>query len=785
MPRLPVVPRWLPWVLAGAVAAVAAAAGGLLLAVRASTPALDGRLALPGLHAEATIARDAHGTAVVRAADRLDAARALGFVHAQERFFGMDLARRSAAGELAGLVGPAALARDEVRRAHRLRARLTARLATLPPSDRAVLQAYADGVNAGLAALPVRPWQYLLLRARPRAWTPVDSLLVEAEMYWMLQGPAVEAGLERALLRERVGDAVADWLEPAGGHWDAALDGSVEPPVPLPGPEVLDLRRGPPPHALAAGRPAPGEAPMVGSNEWAVNGSRTADGRAILANDMHLGLSTPGLWFRAQLEIGAGAGAVRAEGVTLPGLPVLVVGSNGQVAWGFTNAYGQWFDWMRVPDGVDDARVRQVRERIEVKGHPARSVTVTEFDGLPVRRLADGHAYALRWIGDDPRAYDLGLDRLLVARDLGQALRVAASSGLPEQNFLAADAGGHIGWTIAGRLWDRHDALAHAGRFVSVDAPAPALLAPLDAPRVVDPPSGQLWTANARTLGGDGLALLGDGGYDLGARAQQARDRLSARARQDEASVGAIQLDDEARFLKPWAARIAAALAGATDAQEVQARAVLAAWNGRADADQAGYRLVRGVRDHVLDALWTAWTQPLAGDVVTDPGHPLVRHRRFEYAVEEALDQRPAHLLPQPYATWDAFLRAQVDAAAREMSDAGRRPLARATWGEANASRVRHVLSRAVPALSRWLDMPSLPQSGADDMPRVALPAFGQSERLVVSPGHEDQGTLVVAGGQGGHPMSPDYGAGEATWAAGRSWPLLAGRGVHSLVLVP
>lgn len=782
--------------LAALVVVLALLLAGGLWAAHLSVPVLDGQRRLPGLSSIVTVRRDALGTAVLHGASRLDVARGLGFVHGQERFFEMDVTRRSAAGELSGLVGAATLERDEGRRRHRLRARLAARFAAMPVDQRALLQAYADGVNAGLAQLGGRPWQYLLLRAEPRAWEPVDSLLVISEMFWMLQGGGLDAGLDRALLRERVGDARFDWLEPRGGRWDAPLDASASSPLAMPGPELLDLR--------AAGVPAlPASASIasagrvvgfamagdgldvhesgVGSNNWAVAGARSVDGGALLADDMHLGLSAPGIWFRAQLEIGDGADAVRAEGVSLPGLPAIIVGSNGHVAWGFTNAYGQWFDWIRMPSGVSDPRVKHVAEKIAVKGAPDVAFDVPELDGAPVIER-DGQAYALRWIADQGDAYDVGLDDLLRARSVDDAVATAQHAGMPHQNILIADAAGHIAWTVAGRLWAgaRGDRF---GRFATADLPPAQWLAPADYPRVEDPPAGQLWTANARQLGGAGGALIGDGGFDVGARAQQIRDRLSAISRADESSVRAIEFDDEARLMRAWADRVGAAVAAGGGHADVAA--ALRAWNGRADADQPAYRLLRGVRVRTLDALWLAWTTPLLGPVQADEKKRLNWHAMFEYPVEQALAERPIHLLPKPYATWDAFLLAQVDASADEMTDHGRRPLSAATWGQANASHIRHLMSRAVPPLSPWLDMPSLPQSGDNNLPHVAGSNFGQSERLVVSPGHEERATLVMPGGQSGHPMSPYYGAGHADWAAGRTEPLLAGVAEHTLTLAP
>jgi len=822
MPRSRSKGRLVVWILLAILALLALLAAVALWEMQRSLPQVDGQARVPGLRTPVTISRDTLGTAVVKGANRLDVARGLGFVHAQERFFEMDLTRRSAAGELSELFGVVALERDRKRRAHRMRAMLAARYATLDAGEQALLQAYADGVNAGLARLQARPWQYVLLRAEPRPWQPVDSLLVVGEMFWMLQGASVEDGLERAQLRECVGDDVFDWLEPRGGAWDAALDGSVLRPGAMPGPGRLDLRK-PLPPLPASGASATlaraGDASflddvarsdphelLVGSNNWAVSAAHSVSGDAMLANDMHLGLGVPAIWFRAQFEIGDGPDAIRAEGVTLPGVPAMVAGSNGHVAWGFTNSYGQWFDWVELPAQPDASKMTHLTETIHVKDGHDETIDVARFAGLPLLEKDGAHAYALRWAADMAQAYDLGLDRLLGARDVASALAIGAGAGIPHQNMLVADVHGDIGWTIAGRRIPFGEegaggAVADGfGRFVSgANAAGTQARAPARgvAPVIEAPADGLLWTANARIFDQApvpgpaasgvsarvaGLRSIGDGGYDLGARAQQIRDRLRATPRFDEQTLGAIQFDDEALFLRPWSGRVAGVATGPTARPDVIR--LLKDWNGRADADQAGYRLVREVRGRVMDALWTAWTRPL----LARPGcarRDYRWHARFEYAVEQALDTQPAHLLPPGFANWDAFLLAHVDATVASMTRDGTRPLALATWGEANASRIGHPLARALPVLSRWLDMPTRPQSGDGNMPRVSAPSFGQSERLVVAPGHEERATLSMPGGQSGHPMSPWYGAGHGDWVAGRAVPLLAGPARHVLELDP
>ena len=754
--------------------------------LRASLPQLDGRIELPGLSAPLSVARDSLGTAVLQGENRLDLARGLGFVHAQERFFEMDLSRRSAAGELAALFGAKAVERDQERRLHRLRSRLSERLAGMSDADRTLLQAYAGGVNAGLAALRVRPWQYLLLRAQPQDWQPVDTLLVIGEMFSMLQSGGIQGGFERALLREKAGDALFDWLTPRGGAWDAALDGSLLPPQALPGPELINLQKAAHlPEAVAGLRRPPQEdEALLGSNNWAVAGTRTADGRAILADDMHLGLGVPSIWYRTQLQLGSGAGALRAVGLSLPGAPSLVVGSNGHVAWGFTNAYGQWFDWIKLPPDVPEERLRAFNESIEVKGEAARSFRVRELDGAPIAKTVQGQRYALRWVAHQGEAYNLGVDAFMQARSLDQLLSLARTAGLPQQNLLAADRQGQIAWTVAGRLWSESGLGSRYARFQSPDSPARGWLAPADYPLIKNPADGQLWTANNRQAAGAWGELIGDGGFDLGARARQVRERLSERPQHDEASLAAIQLDHEARFIKSWARRIEARAAG--HAPHAEVLRLLQLWNGQAAADQVGYRIARSVRLHTLDALWLAWTRPLLGaEMQGDEKTRMAWKKNFEYSAVQALEQRPAHLLPPGFSSWEAFERSQIDAAVAELSEGGKTPLAEASWGRANPSRIQHVLSRAIPALGPWLDMAQEPMDGDANLPQVMQQRHGQSQRLVVAPGREAEGLLSMPGGQSGHPLSPYYGAGHADFMRARPTPLLAGPARHQLEARP
>ncbi len=762
---------WLKWIsiaLASVATLIVIAAISLYFLVRASLPALDGAATVAGLSSFAAITRDAHGTVQIDAANSLDAARALGYVHAQERFFEMDLTRRSSAGELSALLGKATIKMDETKRIHRFRARLTTALTTLSAEERSLLASYTAGANAGLSALPIRPWQYLALRTTPEPWQEVDSLLVIAEMYSMLQGNAINQAFADAILREKIGDAIFQWLKPRGGSWDAALDDSVMPNFAMPTADILNTR-------AASSMPTPTKVSAqfndihVGSNAWAVSGVHTAHGGAMVANDMHLGLQAPNIWFRAQLNIDDTKRII--AGVTLPGIPGVVVGSNGDVAWGFTNSYGRWFDW--VP--AAGLPMREITETIKVKGESPITLKIRETSLGPIAKSHAGRDYALAWMAYQPNAINLAATQMANAKNVQAALAIAQGAGMPHQNFFVADRHGNTAWTIAGLMPNRSN-----GKINNLDSPRASFVDAENATYMAlkqdlypTVKNAKLWSGNNRQLGGDSGALIGEGSFDLGARGQQIRDRLRVTDKFTEQTLLNIQYDNEALFLARWATLLSTAVGDKADIQTQ-----LKKWNGRADIDQVGYRLIRAFRAKVHEALWAAWLTTIDPTLIKI----AIADARLEYAVWQAITEKPAHLLPKPFATWNDFFQAQVNAVRDDLLKTHSN-IETATWGERNKAVIKHPFSRFLPALAPYLDMPSTPQAGDNHMPAVAAPTFGASQRLSVSPGREQDGILTMPGGQSGHPLSPFYGAGHEAWAKQQSTPLLAGKPLHTLVL--
>ena len=769
------------------------------LFLRGSAPQLDGTVKLAGLTAPVTVTRDRLGVPTITASDRLDVARALGFLHAQDRFFQMDLMRRLAAGDLSALVGPAALKVDEAHRLFRLRVVAREVLAEIPRKQRELLDAYAAGVNAGLRALKTRPFEYGILMQRPRPWRPEDSVLVIFAMYFTLQNASDSRESDLALMRATLPAALFNFLNAPGSRWDAPLAGKPFKTPPIPGGNVVDIRNWPAADFARSDSDPPLSQPVLGSNGFAVDAGHSADGHALLANDMHLGLSVPNIWYRAQFVYPDPARSnhhLVVTGVTLPGVPVMVVGDNRHIAWGFTNSYGDWVDLVMLHVKPDDPGYYLTaagwraftyhREIIRVKGHKAAVLEVRDTIWGPV--VGNGYNGVLRvvhWIAADPAATNAELDNLATAQNVRQAMAVANRTGIPAQNFVVADSAGNIGWTLAGRIPLR---AGYNPEFPAYwDKPNTGWvgwLPPDRYPRIVNPPDGRIWTANNRVVDGAMLREIGDGGYDLGARARQIRDDLMAEDKFTPADMLAVELDDRAVFLGRWRALLLRLLTPqdvAAHPRRARFRREVENWGGRASIHSVGYRLVRDFRRRVDAVVFGALTAPCRK---ADPGFHYSVLTQREGPLWKMVTQQPPNLLDPEYKSWNALLLAAVDRVIARLWLPGT-GLATRTWGQHNTVRIRQPLSRALPFLSRWLDMAPVELPGDSNMPRVQGVHFGASERMDVEPGHEQNGIFEMPTGQSGYPLSPFYRNSEPAWEQGAATPFLPGPPEYTLRFQP
>ncbi|AFV01008.1 penicillin acylase family protein [Simiduia agarivorans] len=779
--------------LVGLLAIALIAAAIVYLMLRQSLPVLDGSLQVDALNAAVSIERDQQGLVEIVGTTRPDIAFGLGFAHAQDRFFQMDLQRRNAAGELSALFGEAALKHDKQVRAHQFRQRASATIAQFSAGQKLILSAYTEGVNAGLAALGRAPFEYTLLNHSPTPWRDEDSMLTVFSMILVLQDDQALFERSRGTLAQHLPADLYAFFTQQGGQWDAPLvaddEGNTQlASAPLPEHGWADLSD---PGRMVY-RPQVSEDMVVGSNNWAVAGAVSKHGGAIVADDMHLAVRVPNIWYRAQWRLPDDQRLI--SGATLPGTPLLVAGSNSHLAWGFTNTQGDWSDVIVLQTNDDESQYLTAdgwrdfdieQEHILVKGQATEIFEVKRTHWGPViGRDDDNRMLAMIWTAHFHQGANMNALALETANTVEAAVALAPQIGIPHQNLALADKDGNIAWTIAGPFPNRQGTDGKLPEdWSQTGASWDGFRTAEEHPSVVKPLNHRLWTANARTLSGDAFERMGDSAYALGARQQQIRDRLLAGDNFDEADMLALQLDDEARFLKPWRDHLLKTLAAeenltpALQAMQIE----LSNWQGFAAIESVSYRLVRESRLKIMElAIAPLETYMMSKDPAFNYSNA---NRQTEYPLWQMLSLRPAHLLNKDFNSWHELELFAMKQVVEPLFADG--TLTNDTWGEANRVIIQHPMARFVAPIHWWLSMPNEPLRGDTHMPRVQTPTHGASERFAVSPGKEDQAYFHMATGQSAHPLSAFFGKGHQDWVEGNASPWLKGPTKHRLTLVP
>ena len=622
--------KWTGWGVLAILGLVAVAAAGTFFWLRGSLPEIDGELTLVGLAAPVEVIRDEHGIPHIMAGSEEDALFALGFVHAQDRMWQMEMNRRIGAGRLSEVLGSAALGTDRLLRVLGLHRRARASLEHLSPGSRRRIGAYVGGVNAWLETRkgPLPP-EFLLLGFEPAPWNAADTAVWPKLMSLDLAREWTRDRMRLRLSRFLPPDRILDFYTPyradkprgvippqsGASPSSARASGSSDTAGPL-HPIGTDSPRYNPlsidaassdrfiSGMLSALPPSRGHS---GSNSWVVDGTRSVTGRPLLANDPHLGLTAPSVWYLAHLSWPG----VDVVGATFPGMPVMVLGHNGHVAWGFTNAGPDVQDLFveRVdpadssrylaPDGWRAFDVR--RERIRVKDAEDVTLEVRESRHGPIlddawsgpdHHAGAGRAFSLAWtaLREDDLTLQAGLG-LPHARDWESFVANARDFHSPQQNITYADVSGNIGYLAPGLIpvrrghgEERPGTMPRPGWIASYDWQG---FVPFDElPRVYDPPGGAVVTANHRIVPDrypHHLTYEWAGGY----RAQRIMAKLGERSRHDVESFRALQQDRVSLFARALLPRLRRVPVppGAVEAVG-HARALLDGWDGAMDPDR-------------------------------------------------------------------------------------------------------------------------------------------------------------------------------------------------------
>lgn len=778
-------------VVALAVVLPFSAVASLVAILRFTVPSPSGAIAIAGLHAPVEIIRDREGIPHIFATNIADLGTALGFAHAQDRLWQMELVRRAGQGRLSEIFGERTLRSDIFLRTLDLNGHAERSFETLPPESKALLRGYAQGVNAYIkqaanSLLPGLPPEFLLLQHHPEAWRPADSVLA-IKMMALTLGTNLDDEIAR-LNYAAVGltsAEIADLMP--------KLDGEVEPTLPELG-QLYPLQKL---ASLPRRSSAELEPFMAGgaSNNWVLSGARTRSGKPLLANDPHLRLSAPSIWYLAHCAlVQSGELPVNLVGASLPGTPLIVLGRSDAIAWGFTTTVADVQDlyiekvnpdnpeeyltpqgWQRFQTSEMEIRVRGGATRLINRRSTRHGPVLPSLHGNLGAILHKGYIAALQWtaLSDDDTTISAGTfdPRVQTVADYIEKMR---SYVVPMQNMVVADVGGHIGFIAPGRVPVRAESNPVAGR-----APVPGWDANYEwqhylkfeeLPRVEDPPEGAIGTANTRITGADySHHLTFD--WEAPFRQQRLTEIVLDRGHHDLSSMRAAQMDVYSLAfarLKPLMIAIAKE-AGDADAA-VLAR--LEAWDAMMRADLAE------------PLIFTAWLRETIKGIWSDD-LGLAFDRFFDSqatALIRLLEGRASSR------NWcDNQATPETEICSRVVSDALRSALAdlesrygddrtRWMWGSAHFALGEHRPFGLLPVIGSFFNV-TVPSAGGDytlNRGKVDFAAetpfvngYGSSYRAIYDFADLNRSLYIQPTGQSGNPFSPLYRTFVDRWAKG------------------
>ena len=766
-------------------------------------PRLDGQITMAGLKEGVIVDRDQWGRPWIRAKSTEDLVMAQGYVMAQDRLWQMDLLRRAAAGDLSEIVGPAALKIDEENRILGMRQAGERAAKESSAEIRVLLESYARGVNQYIAQQHGRlPIEFSLLGYAPRPWTPTDTYLIDLYM-WKTLTSTWKSKLNRQWVTAKVGRERAAQMFVEDSPLDHYIVGQAEPSAPdksnrpsreaLP-PKAMELKpEGTAPFASLARAEAidfltqfeEESSEIIGSNNFVVSGAHTASRKPLLANDTHLALSVPCIWYVVHLT----APGWNLEGFALPGAPLVIIGHNERIAWGFTNSnvdvqdlYTETFDSKnplnyRANGKWISAEVRKEKIPVRGKADVELDVTVTRHGRIVYREPESegGRAYALRWSALEPGGLDFGFPLLGRTSNWAEFIEVTRHIAGPGQNTIYADVDGNIGFTIPARIPIRasgNGALPVAGDTDEFDWKGYIPFEEL--PRILNPADGIIATANARAVGPGYKYFLSDrqaGPF----RTERIYQLLSGRTDLRPEDMNAIQNDILSLPNRFLASQLLTA-AHSTPPKDPRTQKLitgLVGWDVRATADSIETTFVELTRH----ALFHNLLSPYLGDETSK--YELWEPRsvyndvwwRDKVFLENILTQRPPEWLPRGVVNYDVLLISSAnDAVAALARETGTSDVSRWQWGRFHPLNMVHPLGRTG-ALHALLSIGPYADGGTLDTVKAMGVGHGPAMRMVSDLANFDNSLMEITTGESGQAASPYYRDQFQEWFRGRGIP--------------
>jgi penicillin amidase len=798
--------RVLWWLLAIVLLLVAGAAGYAYFVAESALPQLDGRLQVAGLSAPVTVTRDSHDVPAIEAANLDDLFFAQGYVTAQDRLWQMDVMRRFSSGELSEILGEETLKVDREQRILGLRAAAKKSLTMASPRDHSFFEAYARGVNAYITAHINRlPIEFRILRYTPKPWTPEDSVVIANSMVKDLNYHYFFDAVAREKILAKLGpELTADLYVNRSWHDrppTVMRQDLAAPPTDANDSDDDDDDDGPDDAVTQKNAPSVSREDLAinGSNNWVVSGAHTVTGKPLLANDMHLGHQMPNLWYEAHLH----SGNLDVAGVTLPGMPYVVVGHNQRIAWGFTNVgptvtdvYIENFNAQgayQTPAGWVQPEHRA--EIIHVKDKPDVTVDMKiTRHGPIITDLVPGETrpLALRWTLYD--GLRIPFFDVNAAQNWEEFRKAFSQLDAPGQNVVFADVDGNIGYQATGKAPIRAAGDGSLPVSGADNAHEWTSYIPFEKlPSVYNPPSGIIGTANGRITPDDyphSISMEWEAPW----RVARIYHVLESGRQFSAADMLALQTDIHSEADLFAAERFVYAIdhAGKPSARVKQAADLMRNWDGRMSAESAAPTIT----ENSIIALRRLLLEPKLGSAPVDPAKAdeVLSWETYSWEMrsvwlENILVHHPKRWLPEKYQNYDELLAAAVDAAVNTPS--APKDLTKWRWGVFNAVEIQHPILGQIPLLRHWAGPGMQEQSGSGYTVKAVTPQHGPSERFTANLADLDQSTLNTVTGQGGNFLSPYYMDQWNAWYEGTTFSLpfstkaVEAAKAHQLVLEP
>src|SRR5579863_3251268 len=818
--------RILRWMVFVVMLILAGGALYLWFVAHSALPQLDGRLQISGLSAPVTVTRDGHGVPTIEAATMEDLFFAQGFVTAQDRLWQMDVMRRYGSGELSEILGEDTLKLDREQRILGLRAAAKKSLEMATPRDRSYYEAYARGVNAYIGTHGDKlPIEFRILRYAPKPWRAEDSVVVANSMVKDLNYHYFFDALSREKILAKLGpELTADlyvnrsWhdrpptvmREDLGGPDSNQGDSDDDDDDEDDSPDNAVTRINSP----GSQRAVPEEGlPVNGSNDWVVSGAHTVTGKPLLSNDMHLGHQMPSLWYEAHLR----SGAFDVAGVTLPGMPYVIVGHNQRIAWGFTNV-GPTVTDVYIENFYADGAYQTPKgwvqpeprvEIIHVTGKPDVTVDVKiTRHGPLVTDLVPGETrpLALRWTLYD--GLRLPFFHVNAAQNWDEFLKAFALLDAPGQNVVYADVDGNIGYHATGKVPIRAAGDGSLPASGADDTHEWISYIPFEKlPSIYNPPSGIIATANGR-IAPDNYPNSISMEWEAPWRTERIYHVLESGRQFTAADMLALETDIRSEPDLFAAERLVYAVdhAAKPSQRAKQAADLMRGWDGRMSASSAAPTLAENailqIRRLLLEPkLGSPNPEPANGrhaepdsELYKDQDHPSVDWTTYSWLqrsvwLENILLHRPKRWLPEKYPNYDELLASAVEAAVSHPQ--APKDLASWRWGAFNAVEIQHPILGKIPVIRRWSGPGVREQSGSGYTVKAVTRYHGPSERFTANLADLDQSTLNTVTGQGGTFLSPYYMDQWKAWYEGTTFTLpfsakaVEASQAHKLVLEP